>query len=234
MLSKIKSFFGILGDYQELKDNHNNHNSNICELSIQINQITYDISNMIYCYMDCDKIILQDGEYIGHYEIYRRRDSSINFVFINGRGMRKFPNGTIYDGYWQNSKPFGNGCLKLSNGDICNGEWNGYAIKDKCKILYKNKNKYSGQIKMIHDSSYKFKIVKHGFGQYDFNNGDYYEGFFDNNFMYGKGKYVSIQDELIYTSNYKNGKKNGEGIIIDKFDQSRKVLWKDDNIEYYL
>ena len=59
-----------------------------------------------------------------------------------GRGIKIWPNGDIYIGYWQNGKLYGKGKLYYSDGDIYEGDWlndkrNGYGA-----YIYKDGTRY--------------------------------------------------------------------------------------------
>lgn len=180
----------------------------------------------------CGKIKINDIlEYDGHYELYENvDDDKVMYVFINGMGTMVYPNKNKYTGYWKNSKPFGFGQYIDNNNNIFFGNWDGYNMCDRCKIIYNNGGKYDGQVVVKNENIYNLIIQKHGFGKYDLPNDDYYEGEFKYDLYDGKGKYVCI-NRIIYISNYTNGKKQGKGKIIYDIENSEKIVyWKDDKI----
>lgn len=42
---------------------------------------------------------------------------------INGKGLFKWTNGTVYEGFYKNTKKDGEGTLTLPNGEIIKGKW---------------------------------------------------------------------------------------------------------------
>ena len=169
-------------------------------------------------------------KYDGHYELYNSDNQNTFYVFINGRGTMVFPNNSQYIGYWKHSKPNGYGQYISQNNDVFFGEWNGYNIKERCKILYNNNAKYDGSVTVKQKSVVEMEILKCGFGKYDLPNDDFYQGEFKNDLFNGKGKYISIEG-TIYICEFIDGKKNGKGkIIYDKKNLEETLYWKNDKI----
>lgn len=64
------------------------------------------------------------------------------------------------------------------------------------------------------DSTFKGDFVnglRHGKGVEIFNNGDWFEGIFQNGRFHGFGTYFWKKDKAIYTGGFKNGFRHGKG-----------------------
>ena len=142
----------------------------------------------------------------------------------NGLGSYYYNNGTKFEGEWKNSRKNGKGIFYLDEENKYEGYWeenrrilDNY-IEDK-EYIKKKEIIGDKQIKIeyidgdIYQGEYnpKSKIIE-GKGKYIFNNGDFYEGNFENNLFSGEGNYFFDGNNIIGI--FKNGKPNGKCEII--------------------
>jgi hypothetical protein len=96
------------------------------------------------------------------------------------------------------------------------------------KILFKNGDKYEGEIKIcdIQDNLYKKRMIT-GFGKYIFHNGNVYDGEFKDGKRHGKGK-VTFHSGALYEGYFKDDKKHGKGIYTNPNGHLYFGYFKDD------
>lgn len=112
---------------------------------------------------------------------------------------KKYPNGDVYKGKWENGHPHGVGEMKYANGDIYYGDWF-LGVKSGTGIMkYKNGDSFEGE----------WKYNKPTKGTMKYANGHTYIGELENGLMHGNG--TMIQYGNVYTGEWKNGKQHGYG-----------------------
>ena len=143
------------------------------------------------------------------------RSTNLFYETLSGKGKLFLKNGLLYYG------PVKYGILSCDN------------PSDECEIKFPDGTIYVGQIK-------NNEIT--GTGKYFFPNGTTYIGEVLNGFRHGFGKFESNKEELSYEGNWKNGLKNGFGIMKKKgsiyegnwkdgfIDGKGKLKWKSGNV----
>lgn len=160
---------------------------------------------------------------------------------VNGKGIKKYSDGTVYDGsfidslwngtgvmVWQNGTKYigdfkagyrtGKGKLYFLQGDIYEGDFLKNSIEGKGTKIYKDGGIYTGDWKADN---------RHGKGKYVYANGTILEGDFENGKFLdpmkkdygcvsgdcenGIGTFNYKSDNVTYTGQFKNGYANGEG-----------------------
>ncbi len=225
-MKTIKGLFSsfINNDYVKLSESEKN---------VKKTLLTYGIQNLVPKQICAGQVYFDNSfdnkSYYGHYEIYESKNSDDNniYIFINGRGKMKFKNGSEYDGYWKDSKPYGNGFLVMPNGDKFIGIWNNNLINGEGIIEYHNGDKYYGNIKTVAHKK-QIKYIRHGKGKMNFANYDYFEGMFKDDYFDGKGV-LSFANGETYEGEFYHGKKHGKGkIYYETNDYEIDGIWKDD------
>ncbi len=119
----------------------------------------------------------------------------------DGIGRYLFPDGSYYNGQWDNDQMSGMGRLDMKNGDCYVGEFHKNKRDGQGMCTYANGCTYNGSWSKDH---------RQGDGIQWFDNGDKYEGEWDHDMMDGEGSYVWY-DGVKYKGQYKNGKRHGIG-----------------------
>ncbi len=138
----------------------------------------------------------------------------------SGRGVYRFANGDVYDGWWQNDKKHGQGVFRFASGDVYDGTWvndkrNGHGV-----LTFADGNVYEGEYKdgrwnghgisryvngNVYEGQYK-NGKKNGHGIFRYANGDEYNGEWDSDRMHGYGVFRYANGE-IHNGIWQNGKK---------------------------
>jgi hypothetical protein len=157
--------------------------------------------------------------------------------FRHGQGTQYWPDGSIYEGEWENDKANGRGRLIHANGDVYEGRWengraNGFGIylhhygrpknKDNtiCGARYegewKNDKQHGKGLEFWPDGSkfsgYYDSGLKHGKGRFEWSEGSVYEGDFFKNNIQGQGEYI-WSDGRVFKGSWKDNKMHGFGIF---------------------
>jgi hypothetical protein len=99
---------------------------------------------------------------------------------FNGKGTYYFSNGNIHEGEFYNGKKHGSGVFKTLNpGEVYFCIW-------KCNIIINQDDKMNGKGKYLNDE------------------GDIYEGYWEDDLKVGKGSYKS-KNGMILLGEWKNG-----------------------------
>ena len=134
-----------------------------------------------------------------------------------GYGIMRWPDGTVYEGLWQNDYYNGRGKLYHASGDLYEGEF----VNDMAQGfgIYKHANgsKYVG---------YWNQDKQHGFGKEQWNDGSQYQGFYLNASKEGQGEYC-WPDGNRYVGEWKDNMLNGKGLFIWHDDRLFLGDWKD-------
>ena len=191
------------------------------------------------------KTILQGGEIIRypHGDIY---DGEVkhgkNMEHIpNGRGKYISPNGTIYEGDWNDGVRHGRGKQIWSDGSVYDGEWKDHQRHGRGRQNWSNGSVYDGEWK---------DDQRHGRGRQNWFNGDDYDGEWNNDNLTGKGKYTWSNSNIyegdwkdfgrhgigkmtwpngtVYEGDWKDDKKHGRGNLSLPTDQFYAGGWEDD------
>ena len=163
-----------------------------------------------------------------------------NNNLFTGFGIYKYPNGTVFEGKFENSVII-DGINKDVNGDVFEGTFvfiqnNNYTglckgnsndtiqsnqtntYYKKGKMVYKNGDVYEGEFADNKLNDY---------GKMIYANGDVYNGHWKNGIKHGQGELINIEG-LTYNCYWNNGKKNGRGFIIYPNGDKTEFDWKDD------
>ena len=169
------------------------------------------------------KIIFKNAERTFHADVdYETKSNKKTFV------STKPVDGYRYEGFVKDDKPFGAGKLFDEGIRFYEGNWkNGYFHGDGClydfrgifptyEATFKEGKlngsviRYNSQHEKIFEGIYKNNIRKHG--TIFTNNRKIYTGTFNSEQQYhGKGTEYDVDDTIIYTGDYKNGKYCGLG-----------------------
>jgi hypothetical protein len=142
----------------------------------------------------------------------------------SGRGIQIWPDGSKYEGYWNNDMANGKGRLIHADGDVYEGDWvndkaHGYGV-----YTHMDGAMYTGQWKddkqhgsgvetwpdgAKYEGNYEAG-KKHGKGKFHWADNSIYEGEFYNNNIHGFGVYV-WSDHRRYEGGWKNNKMEGHG-----------------------
>lgn len=96
----------------------------------------------------------------------------------HGIGQQNYPGVGDYYGYWENGQRHGEGVMTYANKDVYSGQWaNGNKHGKGTYIFFLTAQKYVGQF-------VKGQMVS---GRWNYPNGSYFEGNFDNNKPKGAG-----------------------------------------------
>ncbi len=156
----------------------------------------------------------------------------------HGNGALTYLNGDKYGGSWANSYRHGRGTMKFANGDVYQGEFKSGKFEGKGVLNKADGDRYTGEFK---------NNLRHGSGLEVYANGAVYEGGWKSDVWHGRGIYkaLGILDGLWvdgnfvggnityangdkYIGEYKNGKKFGLGIHIDKTGMKKEGIWEND------
>lgn len=139
-----------------------------------------------------------------------------------GKGSLIFYDGSKYEGSWRFSMPDGEGVFTLSNGVKIKGQWfRGSPADDSIiTIIFKDGYEYSGVWKISHSTSLSKTSSS--------NNDICIRG----NNINGNAVVLSSQG-FIYFGKYKNGVRNGFGIIYEVFENFQAYIgeWRDDKFQ---
>lgn len=170
-----------------------------------------------------DHIFVPDGKYPKVLE-YSKKEICVRFEdgsiyrgehknsMPNGFGTFKYLNGCEYVGYLKEATYDGYGHFKTAglslSGEFKNGKLIG---RNQGVISYCVNQYYIGDIKKDENSPFNTSI-KHGYGML-YENGDIYEGEFENDLKNGIGKCWNENEK--YEGPFLKGKKNGVGTLIN-------------------
>lgn len=143
-----------------------------------------------------------------------------------GKGMQIWPDGSKYEGIWDNDMANGKGRLIHADGDVYEGDW----LNDKAHgigiYLHVDGSHYVGQWKedkqhgmgketwpdgSCYEGNYEYG-KKQGKGHFKWADQSYYDGDFVNNNIHGKGVYT-WNDGRRYEGDWKNNKMDGKGVF---------------------
>ena len=160
----------------------------------------------------------------------------------SGRGRMTQANGDIYQGEWKNNLANGYGSLMNTQGGTSEGDW----LDDRQHGFGKEtwefgKIKFQGQY---------VNGTKNGKGRYEWSDGSYYDGMFVNGSFSGQGTYYfadtertyigqfednlfdgkgqMTQKDRVYTGDFKQGNKCGQGTLVYANGNKYIGSWQDD------
>ncbi|ESL12235.1 hypothetical protein TRSC58_00001 [Trypanosoma rangeli SC58] len=147
-----------------------------------------------------DGLLRGYGEYVyndGH--VYR--GEWVNSVY-NGTGTYLLPNGGKYEGQWVNGCEHGRGTMTYFNGDTYTGEW-------------RNGNKHGvgtyTSASLQYEGEWCFGAIE-GRGQCRYADGSTYEGEWHKSMYHGKGQFISPTTRQSYAGEFFHGKRCGHGV----------------------
>ena len=146
---------------------------------------------------------------------------NISYIFVNEIINKEFP-GT-YTGKWynNNNKPYGEGIMTFSDGEIYEGEWKDGKIDGKGTYNFSNGNVYKGEFK---DNGIN------GQGTFNYFNGDVCEGNFKNGRRDGKCVYKFSNGD-VFEGYYEDDKMN-HGILKFSGGEVFEGDFKDDKMNH--
>ena len=164
----------------------------------------------------------------------------------HGKGKQIWPDGSMYEGYWDNDRANGKGRLIHANGDAYEGDWKNDKAHGYGFYIHSDGAKYEGQwindkqhgngIEIWPDGAkYQGKYengLKHGSGKFEWADNSSYEGEFSQNNIYGKGVYM-WSDGRKYIGDWENNKMHGKGIFTWKDGRSYNGEYIDDKKHGY-
>lgn len=127
-----------------------------------------------------------------------------------GYGIMKWPDGTVYEGLWENNLYNGRGKLYHASGDLYEGEFVDDMAQGFGIYRHANGSKYVG---------YWNQDKQHGFGKEKWNDGSQYVGFYQDASKEGQGEY-RWPDGNRYIGEWRNNMLNGQGLF----------MWHDDRL----
>ena len=131
-----------------------------------------------------------------------------DFLNFKRHGNGKYwKNSSTYEGQFNNDKKHGQGKITFETGDVYIGEFKNNTINGFGQYIWKNgKHIYKGNF-----LNGKF----HGEGLYKWEDNEYFKGTYCNGVKEGKGEIGYNNGKKCYV-NFKKGKPDGKGILIDE------------------
>eukprot|EP00826_Nyctotherus_ovalis_P016488 TRINITY_DN14771_c0_g1_i4.p1 TRINITY_DN14771_c0_g1~~TRINITY_DN14771_c0_g1_i4.p1 ORF type:complete len:314 (-),score=95.47 TRINITY_DN14771_c0_g1_i4:308-1249(-) len=144
-----------------------------------------------------------------------------------GYGQKLFPNGTKYEGYWDNDEFDGRGRFIYENGDYFVGEWKNGMTDGIGTFVSTEGIRYEGGWKNNQHQGFGIEVwedgsrfegsyvagQKEGKGKFFWTDGSVYEGGFRDNKLDGYGVY-RWTDGRVYDGQWKNSKMEGRGKFV--------------------
>ena len=147
---------------------------------------------------------------------------------FNGKGLFESPDGSKYEGDFNDGRFSGKGKLIWPDGENYNGEWTDGNLDGRGIYNFTNGDVYNGEFKNGEKSgSGEFT---HGPGDWE---GDVYEGEWNNDQRSGHGVITFKSGEFKgekYDGQWKNGKRNGKGTYHSSDGTSFMGTWKDGDL----
>ena len=155
----------------------------------------------------------------------------------DGKGLYAYPDGSKYEGEFQNSKPDGEGILTYASGDYYRGYFKNGLKEGKGTLHYADNTQSSGEWRkgeyignsLIEDGKVGCTDgdCKNGYGTYVYKDGAAkYTGSFSNNMPDGNGTIYYANGER-YKGEWALGSFNGEGILYLPDGTEVVGYWKD-------
>ncbi len=153
----------------------------------------------------------------------------------NGPGLKAFPDGSKYEGFFKDGKCDGMGKWFYPNGDILEINWVGNVphgkgvlkhIDDSVTEGIWDNGTFLGETKANGIRDCNRMDCENGTGRYVYTNGFIYEGEFKDGVPFGWGN-VDFGNGANYTGFWKSGKANGFGTYLDANGKSYVGTWKD-------
>ena len=137
-----------------------------------------------------------------------------------GRGIQVWPDGSRYDGWWENDMANGYGRLIHADGDVYTGEWKNDKASGYGTYKHLDGAVYEGHWHM--DS-------QNGRGMETWPDGARFEGDYVEGKKHGKGKF-KWADNSIYEGDFKENKIEGHGIYVWADGRKYEGGWKDNKM----
>ncbi len=144
-------------------------------------------------------------------------DGEFTYGEPNGMGTLTLSNGNKYVGQFQDGLRSGNGKMEYTNGDIFEGEWATDKKHGAGTYTWADGTKYVGNY---------FEGVMQGEGTITLKNGESYEGEWKAGVAHGEGTYSAV-DGSTHRGKYKYGKREGSGVITWRSGDVFIGKWKD-------
>ncbi|KAK8967217.1 Phosphatidylinositol 4-phosphate 5-kinase 1 [Platanthera guangdongensis] len=139
---------------------------------------------------------------------------------------KAFPNGDVYNGFFDGTLPHRHGKYTWSDGAIYEGEWENGKLTGKGYIFWSSGSVYEGELcggflhgygtfSSIDGSVYKgsWRLnAQHGLGTKTYPNSDVYEGSWGEGHQKGIGKYIWGNGNM-YVGSWKEGRISGRGVM---------------------
>jgi len=160
---------------------------------------------------------VKNFEYRSNESVLRELQDQIVFEpgtenYREGVIVRKFSDGSRYEGSIQGRLREGFGIYYFVNGDIYAGEWKNDKFSGRGVCLMANGERYEGML---------VEGLKHGRGAYYYSDRNKYLGEWENDKKDGKGAFFFYATNEVYEGDWKDGDRNGCGTFYfasgDKF-----------------
>ncbi|GAW82471.1 phosphatidylinositol-4-phosphate 5-kinase [Plasmodium gonderi] len=149
-----------------------------------------------------------------------------------GKGKWSDKENNSYEGYWENDRRHGHGIYKTADGFTFEGDFNNNKREGKGTIITPVNTKYTCTFQddvEVGEAEFFFANGDHAIGhikdgslsengRYEFKNGDIYVGSFEKGLFHGEGyyKWNNHTSYAAYEGNYFEGKKHGNGRLINR------------------
>jgi len=152
----------------------------------------------------------------------------VNFLF-NGEGVMRYPDGTVYIGFWKDGKKYGYGKQRSVDGTTYEGEFYDNMFEGEGTLTSACNKVFQGEFRtdspwlgagivISGEDYYEGKFVKglfYGYGRKCNSDGSVYEGQFEKTEFHGTGKLIFI-DGSMFEGTFANNMKV-KGVFTDKF-----------------
>jgi hypothetical protein len=141
----------------------------------------------------------------------------LEFNCLNGKGVVSYPDGTVFRGFFNQSKRVGSGVTTFSNGDLMIGKYLNDSLKGPVEIKYKNGNRYEGILTIDSEVSFK-KVRERGASEERENEITKYK--------VGEGKFTSSNGHSL-VGHFEDNCRHGVFTFLEKPDDDKKNLKKE-------
>jgi hypothetical protein len=141
----------------------------------------------------------------------------LEFNCLNGKGVVSYPDGTVFRGFFSQSKRVGSGVTTFSNGDLMIGKYLNDSLKGPVEIKYKNGNRYEGILTIDSEVSFK-KVRERGASEERENEITKYK--------VGEGKFTSSNGHSL-VGHFEDNCRHGVFTFLEKPDDDKKNLKKE-------
>ncbi len=138
-------------------------------------------------------------------EIGLEQGAVLDVRWINDEGSFTFPDGSKYEGEFQNGQQNGQGTMTYANGDRYEGEWQNGLKHGQGTLTIANGDVYTGRFEAG---------KKHGRGVYTWADGTVYDGEWRDGKKHGRAVYIDYDgDRFRYDGEWRDGQRHGRGTL---------------------